>query len=70
MQTTITIDDELTQQALEALASADPPKDEAELFREALRTFVRIQAAKRLAALDAPVRGLPEVPLRVTSAKR
>lgn len=48
MQITVTIDDALYQ---EALATAEPGMDEAELFREILRTFVRVQAAKRLAAL-------------------
>jgi len=45
---TVTIDDALYQQALDM---ADPNMDEADLFREAIATFVRVQAAKRLAAL-------------------
>lgn len=48
MRTTVTIDDDLYQKALEM---ADPGMDKAELFREAMRTFVRIRSAKRLAAL-------------------
>ncbi|WP_207148625.1 DUF1778 domain-containing protein [Lamprobacter modestohalophilus] len=48
MRTTVTIDDTLYQQALEL---ADPDMDKAELFREAIRTFIRVQAAQRLAAL-------------------
>ena len=32
---------------------ADPAMDRADLFREAVKTFVRVQAAKRLAALSA-----------------
>lgn len=48
MRTTVTIDDLLYEQAL---AVADPGMDKAELFREAIKTFVRVQAAKRLAAL-------------------
>jgi len=48
MQATITIDDELYQTALEMAGSAIEPAD---LFREALQTFVRVQASKRLAAL-------------------
>ena len=48
MRTTVTLDDALYEQAL---AVADPDMDKADLFREAVKTFVRIQAAKRLAAL-------------------
>lgn len=48
MRTTVTIDDALYQQALEA---ADPDMDKADLFREAIKTFVRVRAAKRLIAL-------------------
>lgn len=50
MRTTVTIDDALYEKALEV---ADPTMDKADLFREAIKTFVRIQAAKRLAALGA-----------------
>ena len=46
MRTTVTIDDALYQQAL---AVADPAMDKADLFREAIKTFIRIQAAHRLA---------------------
>ncbi len=48
MQTTVTIDDALYEQALEM---ADPSMDRADIFSEAIKTFVRVQAAKRLAAL-------------------
>lgn len=50
MRTTVTLDDALYEQALEM---ADPGMDKADLFREAVKTFVRVQAAKRLAALAA-----------------
>lgn len=50
MRTTVTIDDALYEKALEV---ADPAMDRADLFREAIKTFVRVQAAKRLAALGA-----------------
>lgn len=50
MRTTVTLDDALYEQAL---AVADPDMDKADLFREAVKTFVRIQSAKRLAALEA-----------------
>ena len=48
MRTTVTIDDTLYERALEV---ADPAMDKADLFREAVKTFVRVQAAKRRAAL-------------------
>lgn len=61
MRTTVTIDDELYEQAL---ALADPGLDNAELIREAVRTFVRVQAGKRLAALGGLAPAMPEVPRR------
>ena len=48
MRTTVTIDDVLYAQALDM---ADPDMDKADIFREAMKTFVRVQAAKRLASL-------------------
>ena len=48
MRTTVTIDDALYEKALEM---AEPGMNKADLFREAVSTFVRVQAAKRLAAL-------------------
>ncbi|BBU31038.1 DUF2191 domain-containing protein [Burkholderia sp. THE68] len=48
MRTTVTLDDALYAKALEV---ADPEMDKSDLFREAIKTFVRVQAAKRLAAL-------------------
>lgn len=68
MRTTVSIDDELYAQALEV---ADPGTDKADIFRQAMKTFVRVQSAKRLAALggQAPAmadvprqRGMPELP--------
>ena len=38
--------------------------DKAELFREALRTFIRVQAGKRLAALGGRAPHMPDVPRR------
>lgn len=61
MRTTVTIDDELYKQALEI---ADPDMDQADLFREAIKTFVRVQAAKRLAALGGSTPELADVPRR------
>lgn len=59
MRTTVTIDDELYAKALEM---ADPEMDKADLFREAIKTFVRVQAAKRLAALGGAAPDMSEVP--------
>ena len=58
MRTTVTIDDALYEQALEV---ADPDMDRSDLFREAVRVFVRVQSARRLAALggSAPDMTLP-----------
>lgn len=61
MRTTVTIDDALYERALEV---ADPAMDKADLFREAIKTFVRVQAAKRLAALGATMPDMPDIPRR------
>ena len=61
MRTTVTIDDELYSKALEM---ADPAMDKADLFREAIKTFVRVQAARRLAALGGAMPDMPDVPRR------
>lgn len=58
MRTTVTIDDTLYQKALEM---ADPEMDRADLFREALKTFIRVQAAKRLAALGSSQHDMPGI---------
>lgn len=67
MRTTVTIDDALYQQALEV---ADPDMDKADLFREAIKTFVRVQAAKRLAALGGSVPDMQGIPRQRESARR
>ncbi len=59
MRTTITIDDELYNKALEL---ADPSIDKADLFREAIKTFIRLRAAQRLAALGGTMPEMSEVP--------
>ena len=59
MRTTVTIDDALYERALEL---ADPSMDKADLFREAIKTFVRVQAAKRLAALGASAPDMQGIP--------
>ncbi len=61
MRTTVTIDDELYKQALEM---ADPEMDKSDLFREAIKTFVRVQAAKRLADLGGTAPDMQDVPRR------
>ncbi|MDP9971791.1 hypothetical protein J2W39_003033 [Variovorax paradoxus] len=38
--------------------------DKSDLFREAIKTFVRVQAAKRLAALGGRAPKMPDVPRR------
>jgi len=59
MRTTVTIDDALYQEALEM---ADPEMDKADLFREAIKTFVRVQAARRLAALGGTQPDMADIP--------
>lgn len=61
MRTTVTIDDALYERALEV---ADPTMDKADLFREAVKTFVRVQSAKRLAALGGRIPEMQEIPRR------
>ena len=61
MRTTVTIDDALYEQALQV---ADPDLDKADIFREAMKTFVRVQAAKRLAALGGSMPQMQNVPRR------
>ena len=43
---------------------ADPTMDKADLFREAIKTFVRVPAAKRLAALGGTSPGMADIPRR------
>jgi Arc/MetJ family transcription regulator len=65
MRTTITIDDVLYQQALEL---ADPTMNKADLLKEAIHTFIRVQAAKRLAALGGASPEIKAIPRRKASA--
>jgi hypothetical protein len=48
MKITLTIEDALYKRALEV---ADPSMNKADLFKEAIETFIRIRASKRLAGL-------------------
>ncbi|MBL8466868.1 type II toxin-antitoxin system VapB family antitoxin [Methyloversatilis discipulorum] len=59
MRTTVTIDDALYERALEV---ADPSMDKADLFREAIKTYISVQSARRLAALGATQPDLPGIP--------
>jgi Arc/MetJ family transcription regulator len=61
MRTTITIDDDLYQKALDV---ADPGMDKSDLFREAMKVFVRVQAGKRLAALGGKAPAMKDIPRR------
>lgn len=61
MRTTVTLDDELYERAL---AVADPAMDKADLFRQAIHTFIRVQAGKRLAALGGKAPGMAVIPRR------
>lgn len=61
MRTTVTIDDALYAKAFEM---ADSDMDKVDVFREAMKTFIRVQAAKRLALLGGRAPGMPEVPRR------
>jgi hypothetical protein len=66
MRTTVTIDDTLYQKALDV---ADPAMDKGDLFREAVKTFIRVQAAKRLASLGGAAPDMPEIPRRRAEAQ-
>lgn len=66
MRTTVTVDDLLYTRALEL---AEPGISAADLFREALETFVRIQAGKRLAALGGQSPDMAAIPRRRPDAE-
>ena len=61
MRTTVTIDDTLYTKALEL---ADPAMDKGDLFREAIKTFIRVRAGKRLAALGGAAPDMADIPRR------
>jgi len=61
MRTTVTIEDELYQRALDV---ADIGMDKNDLFREAMKVFVRVQAGKRLAALGGTAPDMGDIPRR------
>lgn len=66
MRTTVTIDDELYQRALEV---ADAGMDKGDVFREAIKVFIRVQAGKRLAALGGGAPCLKSIPRRRPAAE-
>jgi len=59
MRTTVTIEDSLYERALEV---ADPSMNKADLFKEAIKTFIRIRASKRLIALGASTPKIKDIP--------
>jgi Arc/MetJ family transcription regulator len=61
MRTTVSIDDELYAKAM---ALADPDMEKTEIWREAMKTFVRVQSAKRLAALAGSLPQMSDIPRR------
>jgi len=61
MRTTVTIEDSLYEKALEL---ADSNMDKADIFREAMKAFIRIQAAKRLDALGGSQPAMKAIPRR------
>ncbi|WP_017525623.1 type II toxin-antitoxin system VapB family antitoxin [Pusillimonas noertemannii] len=61
MRTTVTIDDTLFEKALQV---AEPGIEKADLIREAVKTYVRVQSAKRLAALGGAAPSMPDIPRR------
>jgi Arc/MetJ family transcription regulator len=63
MRTTVTIDDVLYQQALEL---ADANMEKSDLFKEAIKAFIRVQAAKRLAVLGGTMPDMVNIPRRQT----
>ncbi len=65
MRTTVTIEDALYEKALEV---ADPSMEKADLFREAIKTFIRVQASKRLVALGGTMPEMNEIPRRSSGA--
>ena len=65
MRTTVTIDDDLYAQALEVMGSHT---EKSELFREALKVFIRVESAKRLAALGGKAPKMRSIPRRQTKA--
>lgn len=67
MRTTITIDDADYEAALRV---AEPGTDKADLIREAIRTFIRVRSAQRLAALGGGAPDMADIPRRHSQPER
>jgi len=65
MRTTVSIDDALYERAIELL---DPNIDKKEIFREAIRVFIQVQAANRLAEMGGKLKDMKAVPRRRDNA--
>ena len=63
MRTTVTIDDKLYKRAME-MADPNTTTNAAELVREAIKTFVQVNAARRLSALGGTMPDFPDIPRR------
>ncbi len=63
MRTTVTIDDELFNKAMQL---CKPGTEKSEIIREAMKTFVRIQSAKRLVSLGGKAPDMADIPRRET----
>jgi len=61
MRTTVSIEDTLYENAVQLL---DPDVEPKEIFREAMKVFVRVQSAKRLAEMGAKIKHIKPVPRR------
>jgi hypothetical protein len=61
MRTTVSIEDELFDQAAQF---CEPNSDKASVIREAMQTFVRVNAAKRLAAIGSNQPEMEDIPRR------
>ncbi|MGO1602825.1 MULTISPECIES: type II toxin-antitoxin system VapB family antitoxin [unclassified Halomonas] len=62
MRTTISVDDKLYEEAL--AYAGDDVSSPADLVREAIKTYVQVQAGKRLAALGGSAPQMPDIPRR------
>lgn len=67
MRTTVTIDDKLFANAV---AMSEPGMDKAEIIRQAVKTYVEVQASRRWAALGGSMPGARPVPRRRPPAYR
>ena len=66
MRTTVTIDEALYSKAIEL---ADPSMDKADIFREAIKTFVRVQTGKRLIALGGKAPDMQDISRRQSTPR-